>query len=117
LRSLAPCQVGGAVITPAFQIPAPVRFIVHAVGPRYGRDEPAAELLSGAYAQSLARCDEVGAQSVAFPALSTGVYGYPASEAAKISVAALRAAHTQVERCVLVAFDAKTGQLWQQALG
>ncbi|HZV27532.1 MAG TPA: macro domain-containing protein [Acidothermaceae bacterium] len=61
LRSLAPCQIGGAVITPAFGIPPPVRFVVHAVGPRYGRDEPAAELLAGAYAQSLARCDEVDA--------------------------------------------------------
>jgi O-acetyl-ADP-ribose deacetylase (regulator of RNase III) len=116
LRSLAPCQIGGAVITPAFRIPAPVRFVVHAVGPRYGLDEPAAELLSGAYAQSLARCDEVGATTVAFPALSTGVYGYPLSDACEISVAALKATHTQVERCVLVAYDAKTQELWQEAL-
>jgi O-acetyl-ADP-ribose deacetylase (regulator of RNase III) len=117
LRSLAPCQIGGAVITPAFRIPPPVRFVVHAVGPRYGVDEPAPELLSDSYAQSLARCDEVGATSVAFPALSTGAYGYPLSEACKVSVAALRAAQTQVERCVLVAFDAKTAQLWRHALG
>jgi O-acetyl-ADP-ribose deacetylase (regulator of RNase III) len=116
LRSLAPCQVGGAVITPSFRIPPPVRFVVHAVGPRYGRDEPAAELLASAYAQSLARCDEVGATSVAFPAVSTGVYGYPLSDACRISVAALQATDTQVERCVLVAFDAATQDLWQRAL-
>jgi O-acetyl-ADP-ribose deacetylase (regulator of RNase III) len=116
LRSLAPCPIGGAVITPAFRIPVPVRFIVHAVGPRYGLDEPAAELLSGAYAQSLARCDEVGARSVAFPALSTGVYGYPLPEACRISVAALSAARTQVERCVLVAYDTKTQELWERAI-
>lgn len=116
LRAYAPCPIGRAVITPSFRIPAPVHFIVHAVGPRYGRDEPAAELLAGAYAESLARCDDVGATSVAFPAISTGVYGYPLSEASRISVAALQAAHTRVERCVLVAFDAKTQKLWQQAL-
>lgn len=116
LRSLAPCRIGGAVITPSFRIPAPVRFIVHAVGPRYGVDEPAAELLAEAYAQSLARCDEVGASSVAFPALSTGAYGYPLSEACRISVAALKATKTRVERCVLVAYDTNTQELWQRAL-
>ena len=116
LRSLAPCQVGGAVITAAFRIPPPVRFVVHAVGPRYGLDEPAADLLAGAYTESLARCGEVGAKSVAFPALSTGVYGYPLSDACRISVAALKATKTQVERCVLVAYDANTQQLWEQAL-
>ena len=117
LRALAPCQIGGAVITPAFRIPAPVRFIVHAVGPRYGVDEPAAELLSGAYAQILLRCDEVGATSVAFPALSTGAYRYPLTESCQISVAALKATTTRVERCVLVAYDANTQELWQRALG
>ena len=117
LRSLAPCQIGAAVITPAFRIPPPVRFVVHAVGPRYGRDEPAAELLASAYTDSLARCDEVGATSVAFPALSTGAYGYPLSDACEISVAALRTAQTQVERCLLVAFDVTSHRLWQRALG
>jgi O-acetyl-ADP-ribose deacetylase len=117
LRSLAPCQIGGAVITAAFRIPPPVRFVVHAVGPRYGRDEPAAELLAGAYVQSLARCDEVGAASVAFPALSTGAYGYPLPEACRISAAALKATDTRVGRCVLVAYDRKSQQLWQGALG
>ena len=116
LRALASCPVGGAVVTPAFRIASPVRFVVHAVGPRYGVDEPAADLLAGAYAQSLARCDEVGATSVAFPALSTGVYGYPPSEASRISVAALRTTHTQVERCVLVAYDSETHEFWQQAV-
>jgi O-acetyl-ADP-ribose deacetylase len=116
LIPLAPCLVGGAVITPAFRIPPPVRFVVHAVGPRYGRDEPAAELLAGAYAESLARCNEVGAKSVAFPAVSTGVYGYPLSDACRISVAALKATPTQVERCVLVAFDDITRRCWEQAL-
>jgi O-acetyl-ADP-ribose deacetylase len=93
-----------------------VRFIVHAVGPRYGVDEPTAELLAGAYVESLARCDEVGVTSVAFPALSAGAYGYPLPESCRISVAALEASITEVERCLLVAFDAKTHELWQREL-
>jgi O-acetyl-ADP-ribose deacetylase len=116
LRTLAPCSIGGAVITPSFRIPAPVRFVVHAVGPRYGVDEPAAELLAHAYAQSLARCDEVTATSVAFPALSTGAYGYPLPESCRISAAALKTTKTRVERCLLIAYDAKTQKLWEQAL-
>jgi O-acetyl-ADP-ribose deacetylase (regulator of RNase III) len=116
LRPLAPCPPGGAVITPAFRLDPPVRFVVHAVGPRYGVDEPAADLLASAYRTSLRRCDEVGALSVAFPAISTGVYGYPLQEAAEVSVAALRGARTAVERCVLVAFDDRTWTAWDRAL-
>jgi O-acetyl-ADP-ribose deacetylase (regulator of RNase III) len=116
LRPLAPCPAGGAVVTPAFRFPPPVRYVVHAVGPRYGVDEPAAELLASAYESSLARCDEVGAASVAFPSLSTGVYGYPLAEACAVSVRALRAAQTRVATCLLVAFDADTQAAWEQAL-
>jgi O-acetyl-ADP-ribose deacetylase (regulator of RNase III) len=116
LRPLSPGEIGGAVITPAFDLEPPVRYVVHAIGPRYGIDEPAAELLAGAYRASLARCDEVGAGSVAFPSISTGAYGYPLLAACEISVAALRGAQTQVGRCVLVAFDAKTEKFWLRAL-
>jgi O-acetyl-ADP-ribose deacetylase len=117
LRPLAPCPPGGAVITAAFDLPAPVRHVVHAVGPRYGVDEPAADLLAGAYRCALARCDEVGAATVAFPSLSTGAYGYPLNEACETSVAALRSAQTAVERCLLVAFDERTARFWRRALG
>ena len=114
LRPLAPCPPGHAVITPAFELR--VGHIVHAVGPRWGIDEPAAELLASAYVESLRRCDEVGATSVAFPSISTGVYRYPLEAACVISVAALRTADTRVERCLLVAFDVRTEQRWRQAL-
>ncbi len=113
-RALAPCPAGSAVVTPAYGL-APVRWVVHAVGPVYAGPQDSA-VLASAYLASLARCDEVGARSVAFPAISTGVYGYPAEEAAQVSVAALRGATTQVERCLLVAFDERTGRLWQAAL-
>ena len=117
LRPLTPCEVGGAVVTPAFNLPAPIRYVVHAVGPRYGVDEPADELLRNAYLAALRRCDEVGARSVAFPSISTGAYGFPLEHACALSVAALRAADTDVERCLLVAFDDRTHRHWQTALG
>ena len=76
-RPLAPCPTGSAVVTPAFDL-APVRWVIHAVGPVYAGRDADAVLLRGAYRSSLARADEVGARSVAFPSISTGVYGYPA---------------------------------------
>ncbi len=113
-RALAPCSAGSAVRTPAYGL-APVQWVVHAVGPIYTGpwDAP---VLASAYTSSLARCDEVGARSVAFPAISTGVYGYPPEAAARISVEALLTATTHVQRCLLVAFDARAERLWADAL-
>jgi len=68
--ALAPCPPGGAVLTGAFDL-APVRWVIHAVGPIYQGPQDAATLTS-AYTQSLARADEVGATSVAFPSISSG---------------------------------------------
>jgi O-acetyl-ADP-ribose deacetylase len=116
LRPLAPCPPGQAVVTDAFEMNPPVRWIVHAVGPRYGVDEPAAELLASAYRAALARCDEVGAMSVALPSISTGAYNYPLHEACEVSINVLRAASTDVRTCVLVAFDLKTERLWQRVI-
>lgn len=113
-RELAPCPTGSAVVTPAFDL-APVRWVIHAVGPVYSGPADA-ELLVSAYVESLARADEVGARSLAFPSISTGVYGYPAAEAAQASVAALRGAATQVETVLLVAITAHMAELWDRAL-
>ena len=113
-RELAPCPTGSAVITPAFDL-APVRWVIHAVGPRY-LGPADAELLASAYVQSLARADQVGARSVAFPSISTGVYRYPAAEAAEVSVAALRGALTNVDSVLLVAFTPQMAKLWKSAL-
>lgn len=104
------------MITPAFGLPAPVRHVVHAVGPRYGVDEPAADLLAAAYLAALRLCDDVGAASVAFPSLSTGAFGFPLLQACEISVGALLDADTGVERCLLVAFDVKTQRFWERTL-
>lgn len=113
-RVLAPCPAGSAVVTPAYDL-APVRWVIHAVGPIYSGPQDAATLAS-AYVSSLRRADEVGARSVAFPAISTGVYGYPKPDAARVSVAALRGARTAVARAVLVAFSAEQAALWRAEL-
>jgi len=113
-RPLAPCLPGSAVVTPAFDL-APVRWVIHAVGPVYAGPEDAVTLAS-AYVSALARADEVGARSVAFPSISTGVYGYPADEASRVSVAALRGADTQVEQVLLVAFSRGMEARWAEAL-
>jgi O-acetyl-ADP-ribose deacetylase (regulator of RNase III) len=94
LRPLAPCPPGSAVVTDSFDLPAPIRWVVHAVGPRYGIDEPASDLLASAYQASLARCDEVGATSVAFPSISTGAYRFPLADACSISIRSLLDAST-----------------------
>ncbi len=114
-RPLAPCPTGSAVVTPAFHL-APIKWVIHAVGPIYTGARKAAPLLKSAYAASLARADEVGATSVAFPAISTGVYGYPAEAAAQLSVEALREATTDVATVLLVAFSDKQAALWEAAL-
>lgn len=114
-RPLAPCPAGSAVVTPAFGL-APVRWVIHAVGPIYSGPADA-EVLASAYVASLARADEVGARSVAFPSISTGVYGYPLDDAAQVSVAAMRGVSTAVERVLLVAFNGAAYDAWSTALG
>jgi O-acetyl-ADP-ribose deacetylase (regulator of RNase III) len=99
------CATGDAVVTPGFGLPA--RWIVHTVGPVWegGRAGEAAALAS-CYRRSLAVAGDVGARSIAFPAVSTGVYGYPADQAAAVAVTALEDAPAgPVDEVVLVAFD------------
>jgi len=112
--ALAPCPPGGAVITGAFDL-APVRWVIHAVGPIYQGPQDAATLTS-AYMQALARADEVGATTVAFPSISTGAYGYPLAQAAAVSMSVLCGAVTAVQSVLLVAFSHRVQELWEQAL-
>jgi O-acetyl-ADP-ribose deacetylase (regulator of RNase III) len=87
---VAPCPIGGARITPGFKLPA--RFVIHAVGPvwRGGRSGEA-EQLASAYRSAFALARQEGLSSIAFPAISTGIFGYPLQEATGIAVAAARA--------------------------
>ena len=81
--------------------------MIHAVGPVWhGGDRDEVELLASAYRRSIEAADELGATSVAFPAISTGIFGFPAERAARTAVATLRSLEpANVQRCVLVAFD------------
>lgn len=113
--ALGGCATGDAKATPGFRLPA--RWIIHTVGPRWrggGRGEP--ELLASCYRRSLEVAAELGARSVAFPAISTGVYGYPPDEAARIAVRTLLSAPTPVERVRLVAFDEETLERYRAEL-
>lgn len=83
-RPLAPIEPGEAVITGAHDLPN--RHVIHTLGPVYGEDHPEAELLAGCYRNSLALAEENGLGSIAFPAISTGVFGYPVEEAARVAL-------------------------------
>ena len=81
-----------------------------------GQGPQDAATLTSAYTQALARADEVGATSVAFPSISTGAYGYPLAEATAVSMQALCEAVTAVQNVLLVAFSHRVQELWEQAL-
>ncbi len=114
-RTLGGCDTGDAKATPGFGLPA--RWVIHTVGPVWrGGSAGEAELLASCYRRSLEVADELGARSVAFPAISTGIYGYPADEAATIAVDTIRSTPTSVELVKLVAFDDRTRQLYEERL-
>ncbi|MFI9308697.1 O-acetyl-ADP-ribose deacetylase [Streptomyces triculaminicus] len=94
---------GRAVATPAGRLAA--RWVIHTVGPVYSADEDRSELLASCYRESLRVADELGARTVAFPAVSTGIYRWPMDDAARIAVATVREAETAVEEVRFVLFD------------
>ena len=84
-RALGGCETGNVKVTPGFGLPA--AWVIHAVGPVWGGDRAEkARLLASCYRRSLEEAERIGARSVAFPAISTGVYGYPADQAAEVAV-------------------------------
>ena len=97
---------GQAVATAAGRLPA--RWVIHTVGPVYARTDDAAELLASCHRESLRVADDLGAQVVAFPAISCGVYGYPAEEAAPVAMAAVRSSTTGMQEVRFVLYDAST---------
>jgi O-acetyl-ADP-ribose deacetylase len=83
-RALAPIAPGQAVLTRGHALPNP--WVIHCLGPVYGRDEPAAELLASCYREALRIAEEEGLRSVAFPSISTGAFGYPLAAAARVAL-------------------------------
>ena len=118
-RKLGGCRTGDAKVTPGFRLPA--KSIIHAVGPVYrdGRHgEP--ELLASCYRRSLELAREHGCKSVAFPAISTGVYGYPFEEATRIAMRTVTdflRDQSQIERVVFVFFGQRDYQAARRIAG
>jgi O-acetyl-ADP-ribose deacetylase len=105
---------GDAVATVAGRLPA--RWVIHTVGPVYAAVDDPAGLLTSCHVRSLEVADEVGARTVAFPAISCGVYGYPVEEAAPVALAAVRGAATSVELVRFVLFGSVTYEAFARAL-
>jgi O-acetyl-ADP-ribose deacetylase (regulator of RNase III) len=105
---------GRAVATTAGRLPA--RWVIHTVGPVHSTSEDRSGLLASCHTESLRVADELGASSVAFPAISTGVYGYPLDEAAPVALRAVREADTRVDEVRFVLFDRTALEAFERAL-
>jgi O-acetyl-ADP-ribose deacetylase (regulator of RNase III) len=115
--AIGPCEPGDAMATAAFDLDPPVRHVIHTVGPVWeGGGSGEAGILASCYRRSLTVVDQLGARSVAFPAIATGIYGFPPDRAARIAVASIRSTPTRVELIRLVAFDDAMRELLQAAL-
>jgi O-acetyl-ADP-ribose deacetylase len=115
-RHLGGCKTGEAKVTPGYRLRA--RWVIHTVGPVWrggGHGEPA--LLTSCYQQSLARADGVVAKTVSFPAISTGIFGYPHALAAQVAIAAVQSTPTAVKEIRFVCFDDETWRAYEAILG
>ncbi len=101
-KQLAPIKPGQCVITPAFNLPN--QYVIHCLGPRYGIDEPADELLRQCYKEAIKLADQYKLSTIAFPALSTGAFGYPFREAAVIAWRSTQEALGSSEKIELARF-------------
>jgi O-acetyl-ADP-ribose deacetylase len=111
------CPTGSAVITGGGNLKA--KYVIHAVGPRYSGSPKDAELLSSAYRKSLELCSQNKLSSIAFPSISTGVYGYPVEEASRIALKTVMdylRDHPEIKLVRFVLFDSKTYSFYEQAL-
>jgi len=111
------CPTGSAVITTGGKLKA--RYVIHAVGPRYSGTFRDAELLASAYRKSLELCTKNKISSIAFPSISTGIYGYPVEEASRIALKTVRdylADHSDIQLVRFVLFDSGTYRAYEEAM-
>jgi len=114
------CDYGDAVKTPGFKLPA--KHVIHTVGPIYGQhngDE--SDILQSCYWESLRIAQDLRLKSVAFPLISTGIYGYPKEDAIKVSISAIKTfyednPHTSVKKVILVAYDSDDYKMVQESI-
>lgn len=115
-RNLGGCPAGEARVTPGFRLPAD--YVIHTVGPVWhGGDADEDKLLASCYRESLRLATEHGARSVAFPAISTGVYGFPKERAARIAIAEMREAVSRFERLIACCFSDEDATRYKRLLG
>ncbi|MEU6530247.1 O-acetyl-ADP-ribose deacetylase [Streptomyces sp. NPDC046928] len=107
-------RTGQAVATTAGQLPA--RWVIHTVGPVWSSGEDRSDLLASCYRESLRVADELGARTVAFPAISTGIYGWPMDDGARIALETVRSAVTAVEEVRFVLFDTAAYEVFARRL-
>ena len=107
------CPTGEARITPGFELPA--RYVIHTVGPIWqGGDQGEADALASCYRRSIALAREYGLASIAFPAISCGIYGYPPEKAARVALAAVYALEDLPTLSItLCCFDTRMAALWR----
>ncbi|HEX4862718.1 MAG TPA: O-acetyl-ADP-ribose deacetylase [Acidimicrobiales bacterium] len=105
---------GQAVFTTGGLLKA--RWVIHTVGPVWSPSEDRSALLASCHTEALRLADELGARTIAFPAISTGVYGYPLHKAAPVAIAAVRSAPTSIEEIRFVLFDQPAHDAFESAL-
>ncbi|WP_094026327.1 O-acetyl-ADP-ribose deacetylase [Nocardia cerradoensis] len=105
---------GAAVATTAGNLPA--RWVIHTVGPVWAAKQDRSGLLASCYRESLRVADEVGARTIAFPAISTGVYGWPLDDGARIALDTVRAARADANEIRFVLFDETAHRIFESAL-
>jgi O-acetyl-ADP-ribose deacetylase (regulator of RNase III) len=111
------CPTGSAVITGGGNLKA--RYVIHAVGPRYSGTLKDVELLASAYRKSLELCTQHKISSIAFPSISTGIYGYPVEEASRVALRTVRdylKDHPEIKLVCFVLFDSTTYRAYEEAL-
>lgn len=114
-RALHGCPTGSARITPGFDLPA--KWVIHTVGPVWrGGEAGEPELLRSCYCESLALAAQHGVRSIAFPAISTGVYGYPKALAAAIALSEMRVCEALFEAIICCCFGENDAQIYRRAL-
>ncbi|MDQ3767575.1 MAG: O-acetyl-ADP-ribose deacetylase [Actinomycetota bacterium] len=104
---------GRAVATTAGRLKA--HWVIHTVGPVYSREKEASQLLASCHTASLSLAEELGATEIAFPAISTGIYGYPVEEAAEVAIGAVTTAPSKINKVHFVLFDANTYACYTRA--
>ncbi len=114
-RTLGGCRPGDAKISPGFRLPA--RFVIHTVGPVWhGGDQGEAEVLRSCYRRSFEVALENGVRTIAFPAISTGVYGYPKEAATRIAVSVMRAFEPRFDEIIACCFSADDAERYRRLL-